>query len=195
LCFLVYGFLEYHASGYVKIGQISYRPKGVVMKSTIRNIFISAIISIASLFFTIPVSAEDVRETAKYKAPNMDQTIGFIQEMTLDNVGFEPEQCILTNKVVINNYTYEYITTLKEINPSPGHVKPRLNCVVLTVDGFKKKIKRIGRDGKEEWKSKVDVCTANKESAEKLANAMRYLISICGGQTCVGCNPFPWEKR
>jgi len=164
------------------------------MKNVIRNIIISTIISIACLFFTIPVSAEDVRETVKYKAPTMNQAIGFIQEMTTNNVGFEPGQCILITKAVNNNVTYEYRTPLKKINPSPGHVKPRLNCVVLTVDGYKKEIQRIGKDGKEEWKSKVDVCTANKESAEQLANAMRYLISICGGRSCVGCDPFPWQK-
>jgi hypothetical protein len=163
------------------------------MKSVIRNIIISVIISIANLFFSIPVSAEDIRETVKYKAPTMDQTIGFIQEMTTNNVGFEPEQCILITKAAKNNVTFEYRIPLKKINPSPGYVKSRLNCVTLTVDGYKKEIQRIGRDGKEEWRSKVDVCTANQESAEYLANAMRYLISICGGQSCVGCNPFPWQ--
>jgi hypothetical protein len=163
------------------------------MKYVIRNIIISASISITSLYFTIPVWAEDIRETVKYKAPTMDQTIGFIQEMTRNDVGFEPEQCILITKAAKNNVSYEYRIPLKNINPSPGYVKPRLNCVTLTVDGFKKKIQRIGNDGKEEWRSKVDVCTANKESAEYLASAMRHLISICGGQSCVGCDPFPWQ--
>ena len=163
------------------------------MKCVIRNIIISASISITILFFTIPVGAEDIRETVKYKAPTMEQTISFIQEMTRNRVGFEPEQCILITKIAKNNVTFEYRIPLKSINPSPGYVKPRLSCVTLTVDGYKKEIQRIGNDGKEEWKSKVDVCTANQESAGYLASAIRYLISICGGQTCVGCDPFPWQ--
>jgi hypothetical protein len=113
--------------------------------------------------------------------------------MTTGNVDFEPEQCILITNAVINGITYEYRIPLKEINPSPGYVKPRLSNVVLTVDKHKKKIQRIGRDGKEELKSKVNMWTANEPSAEMLANALRYLISICGGKTCVGCDPFPWQ--
>jgi len=163
------------------------------VKNAIRNINILAIISITILFFTIPVWAEDVRETVKYKAPTMDQTLGFIQKMTADDVGFEPEQCILITNAVINGITYEYRIPLKEINPSPGYVKPHLSNVVLTVDKYEKKIQRIGRDGKEELKSKVNIWAENEPSAEMLANALRYLISICGGQACVGCEPFPWQ--
>jgi hypothetical protein len=132
------------------------------MKSVIRNIIISASILITSLYFTIPVWAEDIRETAKYKAPAMDQTIGFIQEMTRNEVGFEPEQCILIAKAAKNNVNFEYRIPLKNFNPSPGYVKPRLNCVTLTVDRFKKEIQRIGNDGKEEWRSKVDYVQRTK---------------------------------
>ena len=165
------------------------------MESVIRNIIFLAIISIVSLLFTIPVSAEDIEETAKYKAPTMDQTLDFIQKMTTGTVDFEPDECILITAAVKNNISYEYRTPLKEINPGPGHVKQRLSYVDVTVDNYKKKIQRIGRDGKEEWKSKVSIWTENEQSAKMLANALRYLISICGGKTCVGCDPFPWQRR
>jgi hypothetical protein len=165
------------------------------MGSVIRNIILLAIISIVSFLFTIPVSAEDIEETAKYKAPTMDQTLDFIQRMTTGKVDFEPEECILITTAVKNNVTYEYRIPLKEINPGPGHVKQRLSYVDVTVDNYKKKIQRIGRDGKEQWKSKVSIWTENEQSAKMLANALRYLISICGGKTCVGCDPFPWERR
>jgi len=165
------------------------------MESVIRNIIILAIISLVSTIFTIPVSAEDIEETAKYKAPTMDQTLDFIQRMTTGKADFEPEECILITSAVKNNVTYEYRIPLKEINPSPGHVKARLAYVDVSVDNYKKKIQRIGRDGKEDWKSKVSLWTDNEQSAKMLANALRYLISICGGKTCVGCDPFPWQRR
>ena len=163
------------------------------MESAVRKIFILAIISIVSFIFTIPVSAEDIEETVKYKAPTMDQTLGFIQEMTSGTLGFEEGECILITSAVINRATFEYRIPLKEINPSPGSVKQRLTYVDVAVDNYKKKIQRIGKDGKEEWKSKVSIWTENELSAKQVANALRYLISICGGKTCVGCDPFPWQ--
>ena len=163
------------------------------MGSVIRNIILLAIISMVSFLFTIPVSAEDIEETAKYKPPTMDQTLDFIQRMTTAVADFEPEECILITSAVKNNVTFEYRTPLKEINPSPGYVKARLTYVDVTVENYKKKIERIGKGGKVEMKSKVTLWTADEASAEKLANAVRYLISICGGKTCVGCNPFPWQ--
>jgi len=163
------------------------------MESAIRKIFILAIISIVSFIFTIPVSAEDIEETVKYKAPTMDQTLGFIQEMTSGTLGFEEGECILITSAVINRATFEYRIPLKEINPSPGSVKQRQTYVDVAVDNYKKKIQRIGKDGKEEWKSKVSIWTENELSAKQVANALRYLISICGGKTCVGCDPFPWQ--
>jgi hypothetical protein len=164
------------------------------MQSVIRNTIIVALISIGSLIFTNPVSAEDIEETVKYQAPTMDQTLDFIQRMTTGQADFEQAECILITAAVINTVTYEYRIPLKEINPSPGYVKQRLTYVDVTVENYKKKIQRIGRDGKEEWKSKVSLWTDNEESAKMLANALRYLISTCGGKTCVGCDPFPWQR-
>ena len=165
------------------------------MERAIRKIFILAIISIASFIFTIPVSAEDMEDTVKYKAPTMDQTLNFIRRMTSETLDFEPEECILITSAVIENETYEYRIPLKEINPSPEYVKQRLNYVDVTVDNYEKMIKRIGRDGKEEWKDKLSISTDNEQSAKMLANALRYLISICSEKTCEGCDPFPWQKR
>lgn len=165
------------------------------MESVIKKIVILVIILMVSFIFIIPASAEDIEETVKYKAPTMDQALDFIQRTTTGKTDFEPEECILITRSVINNVTYEYRIPLKEINPSPGHVKQRLRNVDVTVDKYKKKIQRIGRDGKKEWKSKVSIWTENEQSAKMLANAFRYLISICGGKTCVGCDPFPWQRR
>ncbi len=164
------------------------------MRSVMRKILILAIIPIVSLIFTISVSAENIEETAKYKAPTMDQTLDFIQRMTTGTLDFEPEECILITSAVINRATFEYRIPLKDINPSPGHVKQRLTYVDVAVENYKKKIQRIGKDGKEDWKSKVSIWTENEQSAKMLANALRYLISLCGGKTCVGCDPFPWER-
>ena len=165
------------------------------MESAIRKLIVVGIISIVSFIITIPVSAEDLEETVKYQAPTMNQTLGFIQRMTTGQIKFEQEECILIISAVKKNITYVYRIPLKEINPSPGYVKQRLANVDVTVDKYKKKIQRIGRDGKEELKSKVSLWTDNEQSAKMLANALRYLISICGGKTCVNCDPFPWQRR
>jgi len=109
------------------------------MESTMRNILVMGIISIVSFIFTIPVLAEDIEETAKYKAPTMDQTLDFIQRMTTGQVDFEPDECILITSAVKNNVTYEYRIPLKEINPSPGYVKHRLTNVDVTVDKYKRR--------------------------------------------------------
>ena len=165
------------------------------MESVIRNIIILAIISTMSILFTFPVSAEDIEETAKYKAPTLDQTLDFIQRMTSGTLDYEPEECMLITSTVINRANFEYRIPLKEINPSQGYVKQRLTYVDVSVENYKKKIQRIGKDGKEDWKSKVSIWTENESSAKQVANALRYLISLCGGKTCVGCDPFPWHRR
>lgn len=165
------------------------------MGSIIRKTLILATISIVSLILTISVSAEDIEETVKYKAPTMDQTLDFIQRVSTGTLDFESEECILIASMVKNRTTFVYKIPLKEINPSPGYVKQRLTYVDVTVENYKKKIQRIGKDGKEEWKSKVSISTENEESAKALANALRYLISLCGGKTCVSCEPFPWQRR
>ena len=165
------------------------------MRRVMGKILIMLIIPIVSLIFTISVSAESIEETAKYEAPTLDQTLDFIQRMTSGTLDFEPGECMLITSAVINRTTFEYRIPLKEINPSPGYVKQRLTYVDVSVENYKKKIQRIGKDGKEEWKSKVSIWTENESSAKQVANALRYLISLCGGKTCVGCDPFPWQQR
>jgi len=164
------------------------------MASTTRKILIGIIITVMSLFLTISVSSEDLEETVNYQPPTLDQTLDFIQKKTSGTLDFEEDECILITNAVINRAAFEYRIPLKEINPSPGSVKQRLTYVDVAVDNYKKKIQRIGKDGKEEWKSKVSIWTENEESAKQVANALRYLISLCGGKTCVGCDPFPWQQ-
>ena len=165
------------------------------MAKATKKICIGAIIVLVSLFLTISVSAEDLEETVNYQPPTLDQTLDFIQRMTSGTLDFEEGECILITSAVINRATFEYRIPLKEVNPSPGSVKQRLTYVDVAVDNYKKKILRIGKGGKEEWKSKVSIWTEDEESAKSVANAIRYLISLCGGKTCVGCDPFPWQQR
>jgi hypothetical protein len=165
------------------------------MRRTMRKRLVLATISIVSVILTISVSADDLEETVKYQPPTMDQTLDFIQEKTSGTLDFEEDECILITSAVINRATFEYRIPLKEINPSPGSVKQRLTYVDVAVDNYQKKIQRIGKDGKEDWKSKVSIWTENELSAKEVANALRYLISLCGGKPCVGCEPFPWQRR
>ena len=95
--------------------------------------------------------------------------------------------------MVKNTKTFEYIIPLNKINPSPDYVEPRLSNVILTVDRYEKAIKRLEENGNVEMKSKVEISTPDKDSADKLAEAMRYLISLCGGPPCVDCDPFIWQ--
>jgi len=158
-----------------------------------QKIIVSAIISIACLFIVVQASAEDIKETVKYKAPSMSQVVGFISKLSKGTVSVDPGQCIATTKMVKNTKTFKYIIPLKEINPSPDYVTPHLKNVILTVAGHKKKIQRVEESGKVEMKSKVELNTPDEDSAEKLAKAIRYLISLCGGPTCVDCDPFMWQ--
>jgi archaellum component FlaF (FlaF/FlaG flagellin family) len=152
-----------------------------------------AIISVACQFMVLQASAEDIEETVKYKAPTMDQAIGFINKMTSGTVNVDPTQCLVTTKMVKNNRTFEYLIPLKKINPSPNYVKPHLNNVILTVEGYEKEIKRVDENGDVEMRSKVELFTRDEDSADKVARAMRYLISLCGGPPCVDCDPFMWQ--
>jgi len=158
-----------------------------------QNIIVAAIISIAGLSVVCQVLAEDIEETVKYKAPTMDQTIDFIGEISRGTVSVDPGQCTATTKMVKNTKTFEYIIPLSKINPSPDYVEPHLNNVILTVDRYEKKIKRVEENGNVEMKSKVELSTPDEDSADKLAKAMRYLISLCGGPPCVDCDPFMWQ--
>jgi hypothetical protein len=158
-----------------------------------QKIIVSAIISIACLFIVVQASAEDIEETVKYKAPSMSQTIAFINKISKGSVSVDPGQCIATTEMVKNTKTFKYIIPLKKINPGPDHIAPRLSKVILTVDGYEKEIQRVEENGNVEMKSKVELNTPDKDSAEKLAKAMRYLISLCGGLPCVDCDPFMWQ--
>ncbi|MEK6193165.1 MAG: hypothetical protein N2F24_02895 [Deltaproteobacteria bacterium] len=158
-----------------------------------RGIIVSAIAFIIGLSLVMPVVAEDIEETIKYKAPTMQQTTDFIDKMTMHTFGFDPGQCMVTTKTAKNTVTFTYHIPLKKINPSPDYVMPSLNCVTLTVDGYEKEIKRVESNGDVEMKSKADICAADRESAEKLAKAMRYLIGLCGGPSCEDCDPFQWQ--
>ena len=158
-----------------------------------QRILASAIISIACLFIVFQASAEDIEETVKYKAPTMGQTVGFINKMTKNTVSVDPGQCILTTKMEKHTKTFKYIIPLKKINPSPDYVKPHLSNVILTVDGYEKEIKRVEETGDVEMKSKVELYTPDNDSAEKVAKAVRYLISLCGGPSCIDCDPFMWQ--
>ena len=159
-----------------------------------QRILVSAIISIACLFIVFQALAEDIEETVKYKAPTMGQTIGFINKLTKHTVSVDPGQCIVTTKMEKHTKTFKYIIPLKKINPSPDYVKPHLTNVILTVEGNKKEIKRVEEDGNVEMKDKVTLYTPDNDSADKLAKAMRYLISLCGGPSCVDCDPFMWQQ-
>jgi len=159
-----------------------------------RKLLMGSIILYLAIIISIPALAEDIEETVKYKPPTMDQTVDYIQGITPGFVGFESGECMLTTTMVINSVAYEYHIPLKELDPSPSYVSTRLACVTLTVPRNQKKILRIGRDNKEKLKQKVDICTDNRESAQHLATAMRFLIVLCAGKPCNNCPPFPWQK-
>lgn len=163
------------------------------MKPCKRGIILSAISFIIGLSLVMPVVAEDIEKTIKYKAPTMQQTTDFIEKMAIQTFSFDSGQCMVTTKMARNTVTFTYHIPLKKINPSPDYVMPSLNCVTLTVDGYEKEIKRVESNGDVEMKSKADICAADRESAEKLAKAIRYLISICGGPACQDCDPFQWQ--
>jgi hypothetical protein len=158
-----------------------------------KRILASTIILFAYLFIMSPVMAEDIEETVKYKAPTMEQTIDFINKISDGTVSVDPGQCIATTKMEKNTKTFNYIIPLKKINPSPDYVESHLNSVILTVDGYEKEIKRVEENGNVEMKSKVELYATDEDSAAKLAKAMRYLISLCGGPPCVDCDPFMWQ--
>jgi len=154
---------------------------------------VAAMVSVACLFIVCQALAEDIEETIKYKAPTMEQTIDFISKISRGTVSVDPGQCTATTTMVKNNKKFDYIIPLSEINPSPDYVKPHQTNVTLTVDRYEKKIKRVEENGDVEMKSKVELSTPDKDSADKLAKAMRYLISLCGGPRCVDCDPFTWQ--
>ncbi len=176
------------------LGEQSHKEKEHNMNMLKQKIVTSGIIWLACLFMVFQASAEDIEETVKYKAPTMDQAIDFINKMTRDTVSVDPGQCTVTTTMEKNSRTFEYIIPLKKINPGPDYVKPHLNKVILTVEGYEKEIKRVEENGDVEMKSKVELYTPDKDSADKVARAIRYLISLCGGPPCVDCDPFMWQR-
>ena len=160
-----------------------------------RALIMTLIILISAIFTSNSTLAEDLDETVKYKPPTMDQTVDYISSIMTSFVGFDSGECILTSHMIKNRTTFVYHTPLKEMDPSPSFVSTRLSCVTLTAPRNQKIIMRIGKDNKEDMKNKVDVCTQNRESAEHLATALRYLIGLCSGNACVNCPPFPWQTR
>jgi len=147
----------------------------------------------ACILASIPAAAEDIEETIKYKAPTMQQTLGFIDKLAAGNFEFEQSECVVTTWKTINSTTFEYQIPLKKINPGPDYVEAHGDCVVLTVVGYEKEIKRVENNGDVEMKSKGDMCTPDSLSAIKLSRAIRYLISLCGGPPCRDCDPFMWQ--
>jgi hypothetical protein len=113
------------------------------MNTVYKFIMMPAVFFMACLFFAIPGATEDIEETVKYKAPTIEQTLGFIDKLAAGNFGFDQSQCVVTTRKAINSVIFEYHIPLKKINPSPDYVQPRLECVELTVDGYEKKIKRL----------------------------------------------------
>ena len=160
-----------------------------------KKVLLTTIILFLAIIVSIPVSAEDIEETVKYKPPTMDQTVDYLAGIMLDFGDFDSGECLLTTRKVKNNVVFTYHIPLKELDPSPKYIKTRLNCVDVIVPGQKKKIVRIGKNNKEDLRNKIDVCADNRESAEYLTTAMRYLIGICEGDACVDCPPFPWQTR
>lgn len=163
------------------------------MNTVKQKIIVATIIFFAGFFMTLQTLAEDIEETVKYKAPTMDQTVAFLGRMTNGTVSVDPAECLVTTRMEKNTKSFTYIIPLKKINPSPDYVKAHLDNVILTVDGYAKEIKRVEEDGSEEMKSKVELFTPDKDSAVKVAKAIRYLISLCGGPPCVDCDPFMWQ--
>ena len=145
------------------------------------------------VFSAIPAEAEEIEETIKYKAPTMQQTIGYVDKLTAGNFEFNRSQCEVVTQKYINSAKFEYHIPLKKINPSPDYVKTHLECTILTVDGYENEIKRIEDNGDVEMKNRIDICTPDRESAENLTWAIRYLISLCGGPSCHDCDPYMWE--
>lgn len=160
-----------------------------------RILILSAVVCFLIIIMSIPAVADDLEETVKYKPPTMDQTVDYIAGIMTSFVGFDSGECMLTTRMIKNRTTFEYHTPLKEMDPSPSFVSTRLSCVTMTVPRNQNVILRIGKDNKEDMKNKVDVCTQNRENAEHLATALRYLIGLCSGNACANCPPFPWERR
>ena len=163
------------------------------MKIRKTNTMMSLVVSVIFLLPALAVDAEDIAETVKHKAPTKQQTIGFIEQVSGGNATVNPSQCVLVTRKIIHTSTLEYHIPLKKINPSPEYVEAHVECVELIADGYEEVIKRINKEGEVKMENRTDVCTPDRESAEKMARALRYLISLCGGPPCNDCDPYQWQ--
>jgi hypothetical protein len=160
------------------------------MNTTRKTVMMFMAISVAFLLSALPVNAE---YNVKYASPTMQQTVGVIEKLAGGNFRFDQAQCIATTRRTMHTNWFDYHIPLKKVNPSPDYVRTHLECVELYIDGNEKEIKRVEKNGKVEMKDKVDICAPDRESADKLAGAIRYLISLCGGPPCEDCDPYMWQ--
>ena len=145
------------------------------------NMMLTVILA-AFLLAALPVNAESIEET-----------VDVIEKLAGGNFRFDASSCMATTRRVMHTNWFDYHIPMKKVNPSPDYVRPHLECVEIFIDGYEKEIKRLEDNGDVEMKDKVDICTASRESAEKLARAIRYLIGLCGGPPCEDCDPNTWQ--
>ena len=122
-----------------------------------------------------------------------EETVDVIKRLTGGNFRFDQSQCMATTRRTMHTNWFDYHVPLKKVSPTPDNVRTHLECVEVYIGGYEKAIKRVENNGDVEMKDKVDICTASRESAKKLAQALRYLISLCGGPSCEDCDPYEWQ--
>jgi hypothetical protein len=150
------------------------------------------LIAIPAVFLLSSLSV-NAGETVTYAAPSMQQTVDVIKRLAGGDFRLDESSCKATTRRVVHTKWYDYHIPLQKVNPSPDYVRTHLECVELFIDGYEKEIKRVESNGDVEMKDKVDICTASRESADKLAGAIRYLIRLCGGPPCEDCDPKAWQ--
>jgi len=152
------------------------------MNAIRKHIMMLTVILAVLLLAALPVNAESIEET-----------VDVIEKLAGGNFRFDASSCMATTRRVMHTNWFDYHIPMKKVNPSPDYVRTHLECVEVYIDGYEKAIKRVEDNGDVEMKDKVDICTASRESAEKLARAIRYLIGLCGGPPCEDCDPNTWQ--
>ena len=152
------------------------------MNTTKQNIMLPMVIMVTFLLAALPVNAESIEET-----------VDVIQKLAGGNFRFDQSSCTATTRRTMHTNWFDYHVPLKKVGPTPDNVRTHLECVQLYINGYQKEIKRVEKNGDVEMKDKVDICTASRASAEKMAGAIRYLISLCGGPPCDDCDPNTWK--
>ena len=160
------------------------------MNTTIKTITMVVAIPVVLLLSSLSASAE---EAVKYAAPTMRQTVDIIEKLAGGNFAFNQSECMAITRRTMHTSSFEYHIPLNRVGSSTDYVRTHLECVELYIDGYEKQIKRVENNGDVEMKDKADICTASRESAEKLAGAIRYLITLCGGPPCDDCDPYTWQ--